>query len=338
MNRRTTIAAILALSIAPALAQSAVPVTPHNFVRAETDMYMGRFAKDGGLGKFVHAREPAPIDKQSVIRMNRDTVYSSGVFDLDAGPVTIAMPNPGKRFMSLQVIDEDQYTPDVFYGARSHTFTREGVGTRYLVLLVRTLIDPNDPGDIKQVHELQDRIGIQQASPGKFEVPDWDEASQKKVRDGLLLMASTMKDFKGAFGAKNKVDPINRLMGSAAGWGGNPDKDATYIGYTPAKNDGATIYKLDVRNDVPVDGFWSVSVYNAQGFFEKNAHNAYTLNNITAKREADGSVAIQFGGCDGKTPNCLPIVKGWNYIVRLYRPREAILNGSWKFPEPQATN
>jgi hypothetical protein len=89
---------------------------------------------------------------------------------------------------------------------------------------------------------------------------------------------------------------------------------------------------------VPVDGFWSVSVYNAQGFFEKNAHNAYTLNNITAKREADGSVAIQFGGCDGKTPNCLPIVKGWNYIVRLYRPREAILNGSWKFPEPQATN
>ncbi len=42
---------------------------------------------------------------------------------------------------------------------------------------------------------------------------------------------------------------------------------------------------------------------------------------------------IQFGGCDGKIPNCLPIMKGWNYTVRLYRPRAEILNGTWKFPE-----
>ena len=33
--------------------------------------------------------------------------------------------------------------------------------------------------------------------------------------------------------------------------------------------------------------------------------------------------------------NCLPITKGWNYIVRLYRPRQAILDGKWKFPEAQ---
>ena len=94
------------------------------------------------------------------------------------------------------------------------------------------------------------------------------------------------------------------------------------------------VYKLTVK-DVPVDGFWSISLYNAQGYFEPNKENAYTLNNITAKKNADGSVTIQFGGCDGKTPNCLPIMKGWNYIVRLYRPRQEILNGSWKFPEAQ---
>lgn len=33
-----------------------------------------------------------------------------------------------------------------------------------------------------------------------------------------------------------------------------------------------------------MDGFWSVSVYNAQGYYEPNALNAYTLNNITGKR------------------------------------------------------
>ena len=329
---------IAVATISPTLAQSAIPVTPHNFVRAETDMYFGKFATDGAFGKFAHTREPVPIDRQSVIRMNRDTVYSEGVFNLDAGPLTVTMPDAGKRFMSLQAIDEDHYTHGVFYNPGSRTFTREGISTRYLALLVHTLIDPNDPNDIKQVHELQDAIRVTQEGQGKFEIPNWDEASGTKVHEGLALMASTMKDFKDAFGAKGQVDPINRLIGTATGWGGNPDKDATYLGGAPAKNDGATVYRLNVKNNVPVDGFWSISVYNAQGYFEKNAQNAYTLNNITARKESDGSVAIQFGACDSKIPNCLPVTKGWNYIVRLYRPRPEILDGSWKFPEPQATN
>ena len=97
---------------------------------------------------------------------------------------------------------------------------------------------------------------------------------------------------------------------------------------------GRPIYKLNVK-DVPVDGFWSVSLYDAKGYYEPNEFNAYSINNITAKRSEDGSIDIQFGGCDGKIPNCLPIMKGWNYTVRLYRPRAEILDGSWKFPEPQ---
>jgi hypothetical protein len=72
------------------------------------------------------------------------------------------------------------------------------------------------------------------------------------------------------------------------------------------------------------------------GYYEKNPQNAYTLNNLTAQKSGDGSIAIQFGGCDGKVPTCLPVVKGWNYTVRLYRPRAEILNGKWKFPEPRS--
>ncbi len=130
---------------------------------------------------------------------------------------------------------------------------------------------------------------------------------------------------------------MRHLIGTAAGWGGNPDKDASYLSVTPGKNDGTTVYKLTV-GEVPVDAFWSISVYDAKGYFEKNPYDAYTLNNITAKKSADGSVAVQFGGCDGKIPNCLPVMKGWNYTVRLYRPRPEILNGKWKFPEAQAVN
>ena len=84
-----------------------------------------------------------------------------------------------------------------------------------------------------------------------------------------------------------------------------------------------------------MDGFWSISLYNAEGYFEKNPYDAYSLNNLTATKSADGSTVVQFGGCDGKIPNCLPIMKGWNYTVRLYRPRAEILDGKWKFPEPK---
>ncbi len=84
-----------------------------------------------------------------------------------------------------------------------------------------------------------------------------------------------------------------------------------------------------------MDGFWSISLYNAEGYYQKNDLGSSSLNNITSKKNADGSVTIQFGGCDGKIPNCLPVMKGWSYTVRLYRPRQEILNGKWKFPEPQ---
>src|SRR5271170_2920390 len=333
----SAIATVVGQAHAQSASSAPMPVTVDNFVRAESDLYLGNIAKDGGFGKFNHRREPARLDNQTVIRLNRDTLYSAAVFDLDAGPVTITLPDAGKRFMSMQVINEDHYVPAVFYGGGLHTLTREQIGTRYVAVAIRTLVNPADPRDIAEVHALQDAIKVSQKSPGKFEIPNWDPVSQKKVRDALLVLGSTLPDFKKAFGTKAQVDPIRHLIGTAAAWGGNPDKDATYLNITPTKNDGATVYRLDVK-DVPVDSFWSVSVYNGDGYFQKNPYDAYTLNDITAKKSSDGSIAIQFGGCDGKIANCLPTMPGWNYTVRLYRPRAQILDGARTFPEPHPVN
>ncbi|UWU19234.1 DUF1254 domain-containing protein (plasmid) [Rhizobium sullae] len=328
------VSALVAFSSA---AFAAEPVTIDNFVRAESDLYFSNIVKDGGFAKFVHRREPAAIDNQTVIRLNRDTLYSAAILDLDAGPATIILPEAGKRFMSLLAINEDHYVPAVSYGGAT-TFTKEQVGTRYLAIAIRTFVDPSDPKDVEQVHALQDAIKIDQTGgPGTFDLRDWDQASQKKVRDALLILATTMPDFNKAFGSKAEVDPVRHLVASAAAWGGNPDKDATYLNITPEKNDGKTIYKLDVK-DVPVDGFWSISLYNPKGYYEKNPYDAYSLNNVTAQRSEDGSIGIQFGGCDDKIPNCLPIMSGWNYTVRLYRPRASILDGTWKFPDPKPVN
>jgi hypothetical protein len=340
MKRAALVLLILTFSPVPGYAEttSTVPVTVDNFARAESDNYIANLVGDaGGLGRLEHHREPASIDHQAVIRLNRDTLYSFGVFDLDAGPVTVTMPDAGKRFMSMQVIYEDHYVPAVYYGAGSHVLTRKNVGTRYVVVGIRTLVDPNNAGDLDEVHRLQDAIKVSQKDPGKLELPNWDQASLKEIREALLVLAKHTDGFRHAFGTKDEVDPIRHLIGTAAGWGGNPDKDATYLAGAPLKNDGVAVYRLRVK-DVPVDAFWSVSVYNAAGYFEKNQYGAYTLNNITAKRDPDGAVTIQFGGCDGKIPNCLPTMPGWNYTVRLYRPRAEILNGKWKFPEMQELN
>lgn len=333
----TLIALMIPISDITAFAQApavnTVPVTVENFNRAESDLYFGAIVKKDGFGKFEFTRTPSLIEAQTVVRMNRDTLYGAAIFDLDTGPVTITLPDAGKRFISLQLIDQDQYSPAVFYGG-THTVTKEQIGTRYLMTANRILVDPNDPKDIQAGVALQDAIKISQKSPGRFEVPDWDPVSQKKVRNALIVLSTTLPDSQRMFGRRDQVDPVRFLIGSAALWGGNPERDATYLNVTPAKNDGMTVHKLTV-GDVPVDGFWSISLYNAKGYFEPNKYNAYTINNLTAQKGADGSVAVQFGGCDGKIPNCLPIMNGWNYTVRLYRPRAEILNGKWKFPEPQ---
>jgi len=335
-------AVLLALAASNASAQtsagSPIPVTADNFSRAESDLYFSRIVQKGGFGKFDHTREPAPLDKQTIIRLNRDTLYSSAVFDLDAGPVKVTLPNPGKRFMSMLVVNEDHYIYEVDYGAGNYNFTKSEVGTRYVLLGVRTFADPANPQDLKEAHALQDAVTAKQRVAGRFEIPNWDPVSQNRMRDALLVLGASLPDLRKAFGSRFQVDPIRHLIGTATAWGGNPDRDAIYLNVTPAKNDGSTIYKLSVPAKVPVNAFWSVTVYGADGFFKKNQYDAYSLNAITAKKNPDGSVAIQFGGCDGKIVNCLPATPGWNYMVRLYRPRDEILNNKWKFPEAQAVN
>jgi hypothetical protein len=247
-----TVATILVLAVTSSAAQTPagnpVPVTVDNFIRAESDTYLASSAKDaGGVGKLLHRREAPSIDQQPVIRVNRDTLYSSGVFDLYAGPVTITMPHAGGRFMSLQIIDQDHYTTTA-YGAGPHAIDQGKVATRYVLAAIRTLVDPADPKDVAQVHTLQDAIKVRQQGAGKLELPNWDPASQKKVRDALLVLGSTMPDFKRAVGTREQVDPVRHLIGTALGWGGNPDSDATYLNITPPKNDGTTVYRLMVKD------------------------------------------------------------------------------------------
>jgi hypothetical protein len=322
---------LLAFSPLTARAQAPAPVTVHNFARAETDHYFAIRTQRGGFGRLMHDRDVASVTDQTVIRMNRDTLYSTGVFDLDAGPVTVELPDTAGRFMSLLPIDNDHYMLGVFHAPTQHVFTREAVGTRYLMLGIRTFVNPNDPADVRAAQALQDRIAVQQADAGRLELGNWDKASLDELRSRLNGLLNFGARLDHGFGARGEVNPIDHLIATAAGWGGNPPSAAVYHNLAPPISDGSVAYRMRF-DDVPVDGFWSVTVYNSEGFMVPNPQNAYSINNVTGQKGADGAITVQFGACTDAAPNCLPAPRGWNVALRLYRPRPAVVDGSWQVP------
>jgi len=328
------IAGIAVFVLASAHAEDLVKVTADNYVRAESDVQMKGYAEAmDAFGKFAVNRKHYDVDNQVTVRGNRDTIYMFGTFDLTS-PLTISIPDAGDRYMSMQAINQDHNIPPSIYGPAKKTFTMENMGTRYILIGIRTFANPNDPADMKVAHDLQDAVVVEQADIGKLELPNWDKQGVETLRNAINVLGSTMGSTLGWFGEKDKLDPIHHLLGTAFGWGGQPSEDAIYVNFPLERNDGKTAYTLTVK-DVPVDAFWSVIVYNSESWIPKNTRGIYSYNDITAKKGADGSITIHFGG-DPKADNYLPIMKGWNYLVRLYQPKKEILDGTWTFPAAKA--
>ncbi len=309
-------------------------VTIGNLVRAESDTMIraNLAAYDVGLGQIVHERKLVSAeDPQPIIRANQDTLYSAVILDLSE-PVTITLPEAGGRFQSMLVINQDHYS-FVESSPGTYELTEEEVGTRFAFILFRTFVDAADPDDLTAAHAAQDGIALSGGGEGPFEAPDWNLESLAEARKAVSDLASAVGfDASRAFGRKDEVDPIDHMVGAMAGWAGQPAKTALGIIDSVDMNDGETPYAVTVK-DVPVDAFWSVTVYNADGYLEPNDLNRNSYNNVSATPNDDGSYTLHFGGCGDGRVNCIPITPGWNYTIRLYEPREEMLDGSWTFPE-----
>jgi hypothetical protein len=303
-------------------------VNVDNFVRAETDRMFASFVRDaGGVNRWHHNRTPTPLDRQPVIRMNRDTLYSFAVVDLADG-ATISVPDGGDRYVSVMIVNEDHYINAILHDAGAHELTIDQHGTRYVAAAARILVDPADADDVAAVAALQDQLTLDAHAAEPFEPPEHDAASLDATRSALLQLATGLHDSEAMFGTQADVDPVRHLIGTAAGWGGLPEAEAKYVFVDPQLPVGR--YELKVR-DVPVDGFWSISLYDADGYFP-NTGQPVSINSVTADRDPDGSITVRFGTWDDSTPNRLPVSDGWNYLIRLYRPRPEVLDGSWSFP------
>lgn len=300
-----------------------------NFAHAETSrMFAALAASAGGVGRWKHYREPTPLDQQPVIRQNRDTLYSTYLLDASAG-ATLTIPDAGDRYLSVMVVDQGHYIPLVLHEPGEHRLHADDLGSRYVLLAARVLVDPADRADVAAANAVQDGFAVEAGASEPFVLPDYDTASFDETRTALLTLARGIGGFAHAFGAADEVDPVRHLIGTAAGWGGLPESEAFYANVEPGLPVGA--YALTV-GDVPTDAFWSVSLYNADGYFEEVDGGLVNVNSVTADRNDDGTVTIHFGGPDDGRPNRLGIAEGWNYLVRYYRPHPEVVDGSWTFP------
>lgn len=311
---------------------SATKVNVGNFARAESDLMFSRLAAGVGLGTWSHTRGLKSLDDQPIIRQNRDTLYSSAIVDVREG-VTLTLPETDGRYISAFVVNQDHYAAYLLSEPGDHLLTRDAVGTDYAAILIRILVDPNDVADVAEVNRLQDTLRVVDGGSGAFPLPEYDESSHSETRSALLTLGRGVSTYDRAFGRQEEVDPVMHLLGAAGGWGGLPEYEATYISVD--ENLPVADYRLRL-DDVPVDAFWSVSLYNAAGFFEVNALGVNSINSLTATADDDGAITIHFGADPGGRTNPLPIMPGWNYTLRLYRPRPSVLDGTWVAPRPEA--
>jgi hypothetical protein len=204
--------------------------------------------------------------------------------------------------------------------------------TEFVQVTVRMLVDPTDTDDLETVHALQDQLAVVPGAGRPFPMPDFDRGRYEGLRAALLELGKYIPDSLGAFGSRDTVDPVNFLVSTATGWGGLPETEAMY--FTESTPRAAGHYQLRLA-DVPADAFWSISVYNRDGYFEANPFDSFNLNSVFATPEDDGSYLVDFAPEDRGFPNFLYVMDGWNFVLRLYRPHPEVISGEWPIPKEQ---
>jgi hypothetical protein len=310
--------------------ETGVKVTPETYIRAECDRQFGNiFKMAGGINRLFHFRQPTPLDKQNIVRMNRDTLYSMGVVDTSKG-ATITVPElPKDRYVSVYLVDNDHYCPLVIYTSGTHELPTD---TKYLGVGVRIQVfNPKDTSEVALVNKLQDQFIIKANSADPLPEFKWDHESLQALTSQYEKDSLQYTSWKGMMGPRGKVDEKTRHIAAAAAWGLFPEWDATYLNYAGGGDD-PKIGKTGTYKVPENEAFWSITVYGNDGYMKSDKN---IVNSSNVRLNADGTFTVYFGSTEtfGDVPNRLDVSEGWNFLMRIYRPGASVLNGSYKLPD-----
>lgn len=312
-------------------AETVVLVTPETYIRAESDREFHLIQQQaGGINKLYHFREVTPLDQQSVVRMNKDVLYSMGIVDTKGG-ATITFPEmPDDRYASIYLVDNDHYVPFVIYEPGTHKLPED---TRYLGIGIRIqLYNSSDSDEVALVNNLQDQYVIQANSSEPVEFK-WDKESLEELTTAYNEEFGKYDRYPSDWqGKRGEVNEETRHLAAAGAWGLFPEKDATYINYNGGDLSGDGVYKATYS--VPEHrGFWSITVYGKDGYM-KHTNNVINASNVVFND--DKTFTVYFGSeenCPKEAKNRVDISDGWNFLMRVYLPGETVLNGEYVLPE-----
>ena len=308
-------------------------VTDENYGLAESEVIFSDYVKriaaatdSNGVGVFLHTKFGADPKDRTVMRINFDTVYSTAIVDLTEDAM-LTMPETNGRYQSAWIITDEHYNPMAFVEPGTYTLTQDNVGRRYAAIVMRTQANTADPADLAIANDLQEQLKLEQKDRGSYVASNnWD-------MDEILAMRAKYQEIgkqegitsEVMFGKKGEVPLKEHNVGTAAGWGGFTPERAVYPFYFAESTEPQTL----TLKDVPAKAFWSITVYDAEGYPQGEVYN---INSAFAVPNEDGSVTIQFGG-DNNAVNYMDIFEGWNIVLRIYEPEEAYFNGEWAMPE-----
>jgi hypothetical protein len=320
------------------ITENITKVTDENYALAETQIifrdYVSKIAattNTNGTGVFLHNKKPLDPKDRTVMRINFDTQYSLAILDLTE-EATLTMPETNGRYQSAWFITEKHYNPIAMNSAGKYKINQIITGSKYVMIVIRTQVNMKDSVDLEIVSKLQDELILTQKNRGTYiQSNEWQMdqiLAMRKKYQRIVEEKSITSDLM--FGKKADLTLENHNCGTAYGWGGFTKDQAVYPVYLPENTTSSTL----TLKDVPVKAFWSITVYDEDGFPQGNIYN---INSSFAKTNNEGSVVINFGG-DKNIDNYMDIFDGWNFTLRLYQPTKEYFDGSWEVPELTPTN
>jgi hypothetical protein len=194
-----------------------------------------------------------------------------------------------------------------------------------------------EPGKSFEVEKLDPAVrkALTSAPQEAQRLMEWKIPTLARVANGWSMNTDTM----GAYGNYY----LKRAIVAKVGLGANLPEDAIYpMNLTDDIGrplDGANVYALhfDKGNLPPANAFWSITLYDADGFQVPNPLNRFNLSSwMPLNYNADGSLDLYFQNENPgptKQANWLPSPKGpFNLLMRLYAPKSEALTGRWNPP------
>lgn len=316
------------------------PVTEDNFAYAVLDLAMEEEAKQGAINAFNHHRKPMELDKQPAVLMNRDTLYSFAIVDASKG-VTIHVPEGDGRYISAHFMEHDHTTNRVEYGGGDYV-VEPGSTTGFLVVNIRTQVNPHDPKDVAKANEIQDQYKIifpDGYEPKKFKVTDWNMEELNALKAKYAKIAET-RGLSKTMGARGAFPTEDRNIGAAVATGLLPDSAAWYSfdTYDVDKTKCYTAtYDVPGMTD-PKLGFYSMTIYGNDLYLHTEDGSSIANDEIVPNADGKG-FNLYFGTketCPSEAKNVLTApTDDWTLAFRVYFPSKAVQNNEYKLPAPE---